>query len=977
MPRQRNTWTVYVKKDAKTCGASRIGVVGAAVVLFVATCLAPPGASADPLSSDPGIVDASSAPTEAQASAIAVQFGHAVVADADTTDSSEVSAEPDGSFELSESDQPVRVHQAGAWIPVDTDLSMSDGMLVPDASAVPVEFSAGGSGPLAKIQAADGSWLSESWPAGSLPTPSVSGNSATYADVFSGVDLQLTATATGLSSVLVVHNAAAASDPQLDAVRFGVSGTSVSAVAGTGGSGDVAAAQTTNGLVAASPSWWDSSQHGTTSSAPGGLGISEPVSESVSASALTLNVAAAAQTSGVTFPVYVDPDWTGGVQERTFTDSAYPTKGYWNGSGASDSYQHVGHVQASWSDDGLAHTTHSFWQMSLSGVQNTKITAATFNTDEIYASSCNKREVDLYTTGAISSSTTWNSKTTFDTKLDSQTVAYGYSSACPSHSVGFDATAGVSTAVNAGHSNITLGLKAADESDTDSWKKFEAKTTLTITYDHYPSVPASLSVGGCSFVCSSPAYTRDSTPALTAKSSDADGGNLSYTFEIIQGQSASVAAPYYRTGAVSNVPENTIATYSPSALPAGAYEYRVYVTDGTASASADSALFRFTVDTTAPAAPKVTLSGGLSTDAAAPSGNVGVTTESITISPGSSADDAWGYAYAITPDAASVVFPANLACNTQIAGYTTVCPGLNASTLVTITAPDDTSSFAAVTFDAAGNSHGPASSTATFYALPDTASMSAGHSWTTDTAGSSTSCPGSGQVGPVPDSASTGGQGLTLSGTACWGYDGSAPNPTGGLGGGVLSFAGTATTPDAVTGSAVLNTTKAYTVAAWVYPTTTGTAYYDVMAQNGTDESAFVLQESSGARWSFCVTSSDAATWAGHCADSTSIASGQWAFLVGQYNPTDHTVTLRVSNPVTQGNPLPQGLQTPILNSQAGSFAASGPLQIGGGRIGTADRPWVGEVADPVAVQGIADTGQLQQLMSMTAPSNVTFTGGQ
>jgi len=69
---------------------------------------------------------------------------------------------------------PVRVRQGGTWGPVSTSLRRS------------------ASGALATISAGD-SKLSLSWP-GQLPTPTVSGSSATYKNVLPGVDLVLTAT---------------------------------------------------------------------------------------------------------------------------------------------------------------------------------------------------------------------------------------------------------------------------------------------------------------------------------------------------------------------------------------------------------------------------------------------------------------------------------------------------------------------------------------------------------------------------------------------------------------------------------------------------------------------------------------------------------------------------------------------------------------------------------------------------------------
>ena len=282
------------------------------------------------------------------ASAQARATGQPVTVDGLTTETTTVTASPNGTETSQSYVLPVRVQQGAAWVPVDTTLhSGAGGQLEP--VAVPgdtVAFSPGGTGPAAVISA-DGTQLALTWPS-SLPAPVVTGSSATYADVLPGVDLVLTATsvaAGGFSEVLIVHNAAAAQDPQLAQLTLGVvtEGTGPLQTTADGG----LAATMTGGrgaYVADPPRMWDSSAlspapsstavhdaqaaaHavGATIEAPGsGPAVSSPLAPAGGAQVAPLPVAVLGggrtlslavdsrmlASAATKFPVYVDPGFT-------------------------------------------------------------------------------------------------------------------------------------------------------------------------------------------------------------------------------------------------------------------------------------------------------------------------------------------------------------------------------------------------------------------------------------------------------------------------------------------------------------------------------------------------------------------------------------------------------------------------------------------------------------------------------------------
>jgi hypothetical protein len=163
------------------------------------------------------VTDGVSVGGEAAASQRAAASGESVEVEGERTEYSTTDANPDGTFTLTQETSPQRVHAAdGSWRGVDPTLERyADGSVGPRAAVVDVNFSGGGSGAnMLRLGSGQGS-MSLGWP-GTLPVPTLSGATATYAEVLKGVDLELTATAEGYREILVVKSAEAASSPDLD-----------------------------------------------------------------------------------------------------------------------------------------------------------------------------------------------------------------------------------------------------------------------------------------------------------------------------------------------------------------------------------------------------------------------------------------------------------------------------------------------------------------------------------------------------------------------------------------------------------------------------------------------------------------------------------------------------------------------------------------------------------------------------------------
>jgi hypothetical protein len=947
-------------------------IVAAATLLNTVTPIAAQADTPPTATATVAPTDSQSAPNEVTAGQIAMTYGHPVTVSADTTETNLVQAEPDGSFQLTESSIPVRVRQSGAWVPVDVNLApTADGFLTPKASTAPVEFSPGGSGPMARFQDAAGTWIAVSWPGGSLPAPAVSGSTATYSNVFPGVNLVLTASPQGMTEVLVITSAVAAADSQLSSLTFAISGTTLSGTS----NGTNATATAADGAISPEPAWWDSSSPGSGPAGPGINAQGRPVPDKVAANSITINAASAISATAVTYPAYIDPETVlKNKLNYTYVDVRYPTQSYYDNT----SFEHVGYVTSS---DGT-HVARSFWQMDLSGLAGKYIASSTFNATDEWSYSCTPEVVTLYWTGGIASNTDWNNQPgSIGAALSNKTIAYQNPSfpggnpntACPTPSTptSFTATAAVAQSLANGANNVTLGLYT-NEANAYYWKQFSDGATLTVSYYSYPTAPAGRSMTPCAFQCASPATVGSLNPTLTGTATDSDGYNLNYNYQVWAGSSSSPTTLVW-SGTVANVQSGKGSAINTGTLANGStYEYRVQacVNPDTAVCGGWSVGWPvFTVDASPPLPPSLTATCSsppcLSQSANSFSGTVGTTSEQVTISEQSGGDKAWGYAYAIAPMGVSAAFPTNLVCNTSVNGYTTVCPGsVGASSTVTITAPADTSTFSAETFNAAGIAS-TTTATISFYAGGDYNSSANGHSWQTDSYdGVSQPC----ETGGIPDSATTSPQNLSQSGDVCWSSDSTAPNDNGLANptSGVLNFPSSAIASTATTTSGVIDPSQNTTVAGWLKPTTTiGSGQWETaVSQSGTNESLLYLQDTQG-HFGLCLASTDATSFAGDCVtDPNTAAVGQWTFVAGVYDAADHELLLYTSTSDSIG--------TPTIATHVSTPATSGPVTIGQDHMGSAYHYWQGNILDPAIWNGVADSGQLQQLADLTAPAYFT-----
>ncbi|MFJ5230357.1 ricin-type beta-trefoil lectin domain protein [Kitasatospora sp. NPDC088391] len=204
------------------------------------------------------------APTPTQqaiqdARAKAKATGQPVVVEPMTTESSRTVANPNGTLTTTDSSQALRVKRPGGWTDLDPTLHRNaDGTLAPAVTQDTLVLSGGGTGPLATITTADGKKLALTAPF-TLPAPSLSGATATYANVLPDVDLQVSAlTNGGWRDVIVVRTAAAAADPRLASLHFPITTTGLSTETDTAGNIRFKDSAGQVRLQAPTPLQWDS-----------------------------------------------------------------------------------------------------------------------------------------------------------------------------------------------------------------------------------------------------------------------------------------------------------------------------------------------------------------------------------------------------------------------------------------------------------------------------------------------------------------------------------------------------------------------------------------------------------------------------------------------------------------------------------------------------------------------------------------------
>ena len=932
-------------------------------VAFGAGVLAPlsPGAAAPRQVGYPPSQTAPQEPSnielEHEASQAAAATNKPVVVDELTTPTEKVVASPDGSFAKTVSTEPVRMLVNNVWTDISTDLVDSGGVLKPKAAPADLQLGKGGTPHLSTVADGEGHAVSESWPYGNVPKPTVKGNVATYAGILPGVDLIQIVKKQGISQVLKIYTPEAGRDPRVTDLKLKLETKNI--VLGSDGDGGLTGTSVHDGeevLTSAAGQWWDSRHAGAGPTDPGGPGITGSFDLSLVTDSTgtheKLGIASIAARTDLTYPLYIDPDWSTQRASFVYVDSGFPTTSYWNGQYTTGNVN-LGFLPAKWDYSyGINHSARGYWQFNTSPLVGKKIIAAKFNVTNIWSSSCAARTVRARVTGGIGPGTTWNSQPGWVRDLDAKAFAYGYSG-CPTATVGFDMMAAATIFPTVGQ--WTVGLFADGEaSDELSWKRFANDASITITYGTSPNPPQLTSMSGCSHQCpdsgAQPGLTRFTNPVFSVYASDPDGngdGNINVYMSLFKNGQV-----IWTTNTPLSVPgTGGTVNWGPGTgrplLTDGDYVFQTQVADQTGMTSPTTA-YTFKVDTTAPPAPSISTSSPALASGLDSNGVVGQTAYDFQLT-NPSVDPVKGFIYALTGDGITPSNPGNMSCGQSISYFTMVCPADGKTTSFQVAAiTKNNTKITAWSIDEAGNV-----GTIVRTLTPSTKSFNVGKLSPLPSQNLTVALTGLATALSIP--AGTQGPAGTCSEVA----DPEAPPgfsaPALGLQGGYGS-----------TSSSAANTAGSFTVSGWFCPTAvTASAVQPVITQtDATNTSLAELRINAASKWE--LTTRTAAGGAEAAATGTTVTSNNWYFVNAVYDKVNRQLRITTHS----GNDV--STWTVATSPTAHAAVPAGAKVLLGASSTAAGTPrFQGLLARPTLTNGVLVKDQITQLWS-TEPTTVT-----
>ncbi|WP_167377748.1 LamG domain-containing protein [Streptomyces malaysiense] len=358
-----------------------------------------------------------------------------------------------------------------------------------------------------------------------MPTPTINGNTALYASVLPGVDLDTTISDQGgFSDVLIVHDATAAANPQLRRLTLAATTQGLTLAGTTEGGMTANAADGTTAYTSSAPMMWDSGT-ATTSLRTASLRSNDPagpsspadgpapgadvapVTMTTSRDGLTLTPDPSMLTgTSTTWPVYIDP---GVAPSETTSHYFEAQKGCNSSSASSHEYDYpqrygegVGYQRYASTNGDCIGAQRTFYQLKTSNLNSSMhIISAYMHVTETYgeAYGCSHTApLTLKWTKGISSGMYWDTQpsalSTIDTANPSSAYNGAYASqptSCGDQDVRFTVTSKIADVARTNADTFTVGLYGNEDSSASDidFMRFSTNPYITTTYDIPPDTP--------------------------------------------------------------------------------------------------------------------------------------------------------------------------------------------------------------------------------------------------------------------------------------------------------------------------------------------------------------------------------------------------------------------------------------------------------------------------------------------------------
>jgi len=575
-----------------------------------AQAAAPPGRAAAPPRYATEAADVPSARVLARLS------GKRVEALSERNESTTTWVNPDGSLTSELSAGPVRFQRAGRWVDVDLTLQRgADGSIRPKAHPEGLRLGApGGSRARSMAETRNASartlatlgegdrQITLQWKGG-LPAPTVDGTTVTYPEAVPGADVVVEATRTGFEQYTVIKQPPVASGYSYTMPLL-VPGLKVTQQ--SDGSLVFTDAAKRKRAVMPAPVMWDaatdpvSGQH--THRAPVRLEVAQH-GDTVD---LTLIPDAAFLADPSTrYPVTVDPTTAAlgnvfdtVVQQGETVDWSTRTELDWGNPGTTN-------------PDGSTRYARSFITWNTAPIADSLVMDADVSLYNFHSgnTTCAGQTWQVWDTTAPSTASRWANQPTWNEQFATSTQTKGRSECGGDGWISADVTTMVSFWAGAKYTRSHMGLRAPSAA-TAEWKQVNSGNAasnvpkLTVTYNYRPRTGTKPEAGPPYFSYGGVYTVNTTTPTLRDTFVDSNGDKVQATFQVYDATTNTQVGANYTS---KFVPSGQVASVT---VPAGVltdgktYKFRTDPYDGTHYSTVWSAWKTFTVDTTAPSAPR-------------------------------------------------------------------------------------------------------------------------------------------------------------------------------------------------------------------------------------------------------------------------------------------------------------------------------------------------------------------------------------